>query len=58
MGKQEWKGGGVANERLAHRGDKGWENPRDDDRTPETRDPNMDRYAIGTNVPDAQKGKP
>lgn len=29
-----------------------WSNPRDDDRTPETRDPNMDRNAIGSNNPD------
>lgn len=42
----------AANARLAHRGDKGWVQPRDDDRTPETRDPNMDRYAVGSNDPD------
>lgn len=44
----------AANERLAHRGDKGWDNPRDE-RTPEARDPNMDRYAIGSNDPDYRR---
>jgi hypothetical protein len=51
MTKSEWKGGGVANERLAHRGDKGWEQPRDADRDPEPYDPSIDRYAIGSNDP-------
>jgi hypothetical protein len=27
----------------------GWDNPRDDDRDPQPYDPNMDRYAIGSN---------
>lgn len=48
---EEPKSGGVANERFAHRGDKGWDNPRDDQRDPEPYDPSMDRYAIGTNDP-------
>lgn len=41
MGKkyEEPKSGGVANERFAHRGDKGWEQPRDADRDPEAFDP-------------------
>jgi hypothetical protein len=47
----------AANDRLAHRGDKGWEQPRDADRTPETRDPNMDRYAIGSNDPNYRSSK-
>lgn len=58
MAKSEWKGGGVANERLAHRGDKGWTQPRDDTRDPEPYDPNMDRYAVGTNaVPEQRTGQ-
>jgi hypothetical protein len=34
MGKKDdgFKGGSVANERLAHRGDRGWESPRDERR--------------------------
>ena len=52
MAKSEWKGGSVGNERYAHRGDKGWEQPRDDDRDPEPYNPNMDRHAIGSNNPD------
>lgn len=46
---KEPKSYGIMPDKLAARGDKGWENPRDEDRTPETRDPNMDRYAIGSN---------
>lgn len=35
MGKKDdFKGGSIGNEHLAHRGDKGWDNPRDDDRQP------------------------
>lgn len=48
-------GYGVANDRLAHRGDKGWTQPRDDDRDPPPYDPKMDRYAVGTNVPQQRK---
>jgi hypothetical protein len=36
----------------------GWDNPRDDDRRPEARDPDMDRWTIGTNaVPEQRNGK-
>lgn len=54
MGKQEFKGGGIGNERLAHRGEKGWDNPRDE-RAPAPRDPQMDRYAVGTNAKPDQR---
>lgn len=47
----------AANAKLAHRGDKGWENPRDDQRDPEPYDPHMDRYAIGSNNPDYRISK-
>jgi hypothetical protein len=49
MGKR-FEGGSIGNDRSAHRGDRGWDNPRDDERDPAPRDPDMDRYAIGTNA--------
>ncbi len=57
MAKSEWKGGSVGNERYAHRGDKGWEQPRDADRDPEPYNPDMNRYAIGSNNPDYRTSK-
>lgn len=46
---KDFKGGSIGNERLAHRGERGWDNPRDDDRIPAQRQPDMDRYAVGSN---------
>jgi hypothetical protein len=34
----------------------GWDNPRDDERDPQPYNPDMDRYAIGTNAPTQRKG--
>lgn len=33
----------------------GWSNPRDDERDPQPFNPDMDRYAIGSNVPQQRK---
>lgn len=32
-----------------------WKNPRDDDRDPQPFNPDMDRYAVGTNVVPEQR---
>ena len=55
--KDKFTGGSIGNERLAHRGSKGWENPRDDERISAQRQPDMDRYAVGSNDP-AHRSKP
>ena len=35
----------------------GWSNPRDDDRDPQPYNPDMDRWAIGTSVPQQRTKK-
>lgn len=56
MGKDDFRGGSIANDRHAHRGDRGWTAPRED-RGNDRYEPDMDRYAVGSNDPN-HRSKP